>query len=317
MKRMKLKISAALILLSLGVVSTTIFYTKSPYFESLKNRIYLSSTNTSLASSNRLNYTNIKSAVTSQNEVSSSTEDQPIIMDYLKNSVFRDYKNYKGIVLDNAMSTLCFEVESNYKQYISSYCDKLLMSIFNSEQYGTLMIDSKKQDNISTGLFYYQTDQSDFELILLNFKDATHISATYLGCTSQEDKDIVDTLVKTQEFYQHQANQIAETFGIDLTQYLSANSVYDPPYGKLGLIFLSSSLQKSLSHANSREGFDSHIKYYIKPDNSGGIILNGGVNGMQYYHEFSINTQKSGVDRFEILETKSKASDPIKLSNNS
>jgi|GEM_PF-6055258 len=297
-----------LVFLILSAFLLTIFFSQRLSRDPPNNQIALSSSLS--ASSASLNL--VEKNINSQSDLLTSSENQTLLLDYLKDSVFKDYKDCKMIMLDNTMSDLCRQVETSYKLHLATYCSKQSDSMFLSNFYSALMIDSKKTKDLSTGLFCYQTGPNDFDFILLSFKDANHISATYLGGFSQENRNEIDTVVKSQEFYQERSVQIASTFGIDLTKYISASSIYDPPYGEAELTLLRNALLHSLTGVNAQENIDSHITYFINREKSGGIILNSDVNGVQYYHKFVIHTQKTGIDRFEILETKSKACDPIK-----
>ncbi len=228
----------------------------------------------------------------------------------LKESMFKDYIDYKDLKLREDVRSSCAQAETHYNQYLNSN-----ESLPSSSDFAFL-VDSKNTTSVSSGLLCRKSGSGEYDVILLDFKDRSNVTATHVGLINTQSPKAVDKLVKYQQFYEKRIHQVADTFGIDLSSYFKASDSYSPPYREAKLSLLNSALKEALltgGTIDSYENFDSHPAYFINKDYSGGIILNSNENGMQYLHRFSIDQSKTGKNRFQITETKRELREPILL----
>ncbi len=259
------------------------------------------------------NHNSLPKAYPLSKETISDDNSKKQVYQCLKESVFKDYIDYRDLKLREDLQNLCAQTEAHYNQYLLSNENIPLSSGWS---FTAFLVDSKTANNISSGLLCRKSDSSEYDIILLDFKDQSNVKATHIGLINTQSPRLVDKLVKYQQFDEKRIQQVANTFGIDLSAYLKASDSYSPPYKEAKLSLLNSALKDTLltgGTIDSYENFDSHPAYFVNKDYSGGIILNSNENGMQYLHRFSIDQSKMGKNRFKITENKRELREPILL----
>ncbi len=239
-------------------------------------------------------------------------DDEKLLHQCLENSMFKNYISYENLPLNKDVLDLCAQAEKTYKEFLLTN-NKETNDFAYSMLFTSLVVDSTNPNHVTKGLFASKVRSNEYDLTLLDFADHSNIKATHYGLVSLETKDSIDKYVKLQQFYQNRTDQIASTFGIDLSDYYKASTSYDPAYRKADLVLLQSALKDSLKGIDLYENFNTQPIYLVNKDYSGGVILNSNENGMQFLHRFSILPTEKGKGRFVITETKKKSGSPIIL----
>jgi hypothetical protein len=288
------------------------------FFFNIKNKLYNDSeilnssnvSNSSIASISSEKSNSLTQGTQSEKlSASENSLNKKSLYQLLQNSSFSNYKDFEEVELNSSNTVLCRQVATNYNFYLISHSIK--NNDLNNNNDVIFLIDDT-QNKVSSGLFCYQNESGEFEIILLTFNNSRYINGSYLGVFTLDSKSNIDLFTKLQEFYQNRSKLIAKTFGVNLSQYINATAIYDTAYGDAGLATLSPALLKSLN-GHSTENINNHPAYFVNKNFTEGIILNSEENGMQYYHRFKIDPNKSVLNRFTFLENRTKFTTPIKF----
>lgn len=223
----------------------------------------------------------------------------------LQNSIYKDYRYYKDLNLDQNTLSICSNIEKYYKDYlINGIVDsKKVISFSRDYDFTMLLVDGANVKETKKGIFCLKTDiqqgEPQYDFSEVDFSDLKRPTIRRIATITPTQSTYFQYLFESWKFFNQQTDAIANSLSIDLSQYQRITSADSPKFGEYHLQQLESSnpnIEGVDKGSFRRNADDTKPEFFLNREETGGIILKQSQNGTCYSYTYVINSRPGNLN---------------------
>ena len=219
----------------------------------------------------------------------------------LKDSVYKNYKYYKDLSLDQNTLTTCSNIEKYYKDYwTNGIVDGKKVAIFSHDYDFTILLAENNVKDTKKGIFCGKTDKQQYDFYEIDFSDPKRSTINRIAAITPEQSKYFSLSYEAWKFKNQRTQEIANCLGVDLTKYQRVTSNASPKYMQYKLYTLGEMHSHKFDDIDKGpfelHPDDTRPEFFLNREETGGIILKQNEGGTCYQYTYDIIDRPGNIN---------------------